>query len=63
MKTFEELGYKVVSLSRKELDKLELDNEDDLKDFVSAKLSLESFEEVMSGWDVSGEKYTVVAKV
>lgn len=63
MKTSEELNYKVVSLSRKELDKLEFDNEEDLKDLVCDKLGVEKYEEVFSDWDIDGGNYTVVAKV
>lgn len=63
MKTFEQLNYKVISLTRKELDEIGLDNEEDLRDLISMRLKVEDFEEVMSGWDVDDNNYIVVTKV
>lgn len=64
MQTLEELKNRVVVLSRKELEKTELDSENDLRDLLSKKLGLknEKFEEVMSGWDVDDKYYVVVVK-
>lgn len=62
MKTLEDLNFKAVVLSRKEIEKEELDWETDLKDLVCGKLGVEDCVEKMSGWDISGENYTVVVK-
>lgn len=62
MKTFDELDYQTVILSRKEIKATELDNEGDLKDLISVKLKTEKFVEIMSGWDAKDKHYVVIVK-
>lgn len=65
MKINNEEQYKVIVLTRKEIDNNELDNDGDFKDLLSRKLKIENdkFEEVISDWDLTEKYYVSVVRV
>lgn len=63
MKTFEDLQYKTIAISRKEIDRADFDSEDDFKDLLAKKLKEDDFEEIMSGWDIYDRNYVVIVKI
>ena len=54
---------KVIVFSKKEIEKEELDNEEDLKDLISTKIKTDQFEEVFSKWLEDDKYYIIVVKV
>jgi len=65
MKTFDELGYKVILIPESQIGSSELDNENDFWDLIAEKLKVDvmDFEEVMSGWDIDEQAYVTVVKI
>lgn len=67
MTTLEDKNYKTIVLSEKQIEKEELDGEDDFKDVVEEiiekRFGAYKYEEVMSGWDVDEKHYVVIVKI
>lgn len=67
MTTFEDKNYQAVILTEKQIEKEELDGEDDFKDVVEEivlkRFGTDKYEEVLSGWDVDEKHYVVIVKV
>ena len=53
---------KVIVFKKEEIEKEELDWEEDFKELVYKKLGVKKFKEVMSNWDVSGNYYVIIAR-
>ncbi|OGK25280.1 hypothetical protein A3A46_03695 [Candidatus Roizmanbacteria bacterium RIFCSPLOWO2_01_FULL_37_13] len=54
---------KIVVFSKQEIEKEELDNEEDLKDFVLEKAKvIKEYKEVISGWSIDSKFYVMVIK-
>jgi len=54
---------KIVVLKREEIEKEELDWEEDFKELVCKKLKVEKFKELLSDWDVKNKYYVIVVEV
>jgi len=50
---------KVAVFTKKEIEKEELDSENDFKDFITSKIKSVKFEEIFSNW-TNDDKYYVV---
>ena len=53
----------ILVLSKSEIDREELDHEEDLKDLISSKIKTDKFEEVFSKFSDDDKYYIVVVKV
>lgn len=53
----------VIVLSKSEIDKEELDSENDLKDFILEKAKvIRNYKEIFSDWSLDGRFYVMVVK-
>ena len=56
-------NQKVLVFTAKEIEKFELDTDDDWKDLISSRIKTEEYTELYSGWDEKNQYYIVVVKV
>jgi hypothetical protein len=54
---------KIIVFKREEIEKEELDWQEDFKDLVCKKLGVKKFKELFSSWDTKNKYYVVVARV
>lgn len=56
-------NQKVLVFTAKEIERLELDTDDDWKDRISSRINNDEFTELYSGWDERNRYYVVVCQV
>lgn len=61
--TVENDNQRVLVFTAREIEKLELDTDDDWRDLISSRINTEGFKEVYSGWDENSQYYVVVVEV
>ena len=54
---------KVLVLTAYQIEKIELDHEDDLKDEICSRLSIRKCKLLYTGWDYTNSNYVVVIQV
>ena len=56
-------NQKVLVFTAKEIERMELDTDDDWKDLISSRIKTEEFRELYSGWNERNDYYVVVVQV
>ncbi len=56
-------NQKVLVFTAREIERLELDREDDFRDEISSRIKTEEFKELYSGWDERNDYYIIVVQV
>lgn len=60
---FENDNQRVLVFTEKEIEKLELDTDDDWKDLISSRVESEDYKELYAGWDEKEKYYVVVVQL
>lgn len=56
-------NQRVLVFTAKEIEKLELDTDDDWKDLISSRIKTEEYTELYLGWDELNNYYVVVIQI
>jgi hypothetical protein len=56
-------NQRVLVFSAKQIERLELDTDDDWRDLISLKLKSEDYKELYAGWDAKDRYYVVVVQI